>query len=209
MWSLRSSFCQFSLCFRECLLSVSFSEPSWVHVALHCIYATLNNSWETWEWGFPSHSLILCTLYISFTLCLPLNFWNPCQPLTSVLKWERWGSINIRVKTKNLTAKPNTSQRKQNSFGFAMGICFCREVFGLCCEVFGFAMRFLVLLWGILFLLWGFWFCHDSCGPPYVLLVWHKLIWEKMITKKRISNNTYERNQNKDVIIIINTRTKK
>ena len=43
----------------------------------------------------------------------------------------------------------------------------------------------------------------------FVLLVWYKLIWEKAITKKRIHSNTYERNQNKDVIIIINTRTKK
>ena len=28
-------------------------------------------------------------------------------------------------------------------------------------------MRFLVLPWGILCLPWGFWFCRDSCGPPY------------------------------------------
>ena len=49
-------------------------------------------------------------------------------------------------KTKNLTAKPNTSQQKQNSFGFAVGICFCREVFGFCCEVFGFAVRYFVLI---------------------------------------------------------------
>ena len=43
-----------------------------------------------------------------------------------------------------------------------------------------------------------------------MLIVWNKLIWEKEITKKRIYSNTYERNQNKDVIIIIiNTRTKK
>ena len=87
-------------------------------------------------------------------------------------------------KTKNITAKPNswpnTSQQKQNSFGFAVGICFCREVFGFCCEVFGFAVRslvlswgfcfcrevfgfavrFLFLPWGILFLPWGFWFCQ-------------------------------------------------
>ena len=48
-------------------------------------------------------------------------------------------------KTKSLTAKPNTSQQKQNSFGFVVGICFRREVFGFCCEVFGFAVRFLVL----------------------------------------------------------------
>ena len=56
-------------------------------------------------------------------------------------------------KNKNLTAKPNTSQKKQNSFGLAVGICFCRAVFGFsampgiwpCCEVFGFAARFLVL----------------------------------------------------------------
>ena len=48
-------------------------------------------------------------------------------------------------KTKYLAAKPNTSQQKQNSFCFAGGICFCREVFGFCCEVFGFAVRYLVL----------------------------------------------------------------
>ena len=32
---------------------------------------------------------------------------------------------NCHGKTKNLTAKPNTSQQKQKSFGFAVGICFC------------------------------------------------------------------------------------
>ena len=48
-------------------------------------------------------------------------------------------------KTKYLTAKPNNSQQKQNSFGFAVGIWFCREVFGFFSEVFGFAVRFLVL----------------------------------------------------------------
>ena len=30
---------------------------------------------------------------------------------------------NLTAKTKYLTAKPNTSQQKQNSFGFALGIC--------------------------------------------------------------------------------------
>ena len=40
---------------------------------------------------------------------------------------------------------PNASQQKQDSFGFALGICFCREVFGFCSEVFDFAVRFLVL----------------------------------------------------------------
>ena len=52
---------------------------------------------------------------------------------------------NLTAKTEYLTSKPNTSLREQNSFGFAMGICFCCEVFGFCCEVFGFAMRSLVL----------------------------------------------------------------
>ena len=33
---------------------------------------------------------------------------------------------NLTAKTKYLTAKPNTSQQKQKSFGFAVGICFCR-----------------------------------------------------------------------------------
>ena len=40
-------------------------------------------------------------------------------------------------KTKNLTAKPNTSQQKQKSFGFAVGILLlplfgCRNRVGLC-----------------------------------------------------------------------------
>ena len=53
-------------------------------------------------------------------------------------------------KTKNLTSKPNTSQQRQNSFGFAVAICFCREVFGLVVRYFvvryfDFAVRFLVL----------------------------------------------------------------
>ena len=50
--------------------------------------------------------------------------------------------------------KTKTKNQKQNSFGFAMGICFCREIFGFCCEVFGFAVRSLVLPW-------GFWFCRE------------------------------------------------
>ena len=54
-------------------------------------------------------------------------------------------AYNCHGKTKNLTAKPNASQQKQNSFGLAVGICFCREVFGFCCEVFGFAVRSLIL----------------------------------------------------------------
>ena len=45
---------------------------------------------------------------------------------------------NCHGKTKNLTAKSNTSEQQQNSFGFAVGSCFCREVFG-------FAVRFLFL----------------------------------------------------------------
>ena len=47
-------------------------------------------------------------------------------------------------KTKNLTAKPNTSQQKQNSFSFAVGFCFFHSIW-FCREVFGFAVRFLVL----------------------------------------------------------------
>ena len=64
MW--RSNFHQFSLHFRKRLLSLSFNGPSWARVVPY-------NSWENWERGCPSHSLILCTLYISCMLCLPLT----------------------------------------------------------------------------------------------------------------------------------------
>ena len=96
---------------------------------------------------------------------------------------------NLTAITKYLTTKSNTSRQKKNSFGFAVGICFCREVFGFCCEVFGFAVRslvlqwgfwfcrevfvfavrFSVLPWGILFLPWGFWFCVRFLVLPWQL----------------------------------------
>ena len=69
-----------------------------------------------------------------------------------------------QAKTKYLTAKPNTSQQKQNSFGFAVGICFCYEVFVFCCG-------YLLLSWGFCFCREVFWFCcevfcfcHDVFG---------------------------------------------
>ena len=60
---------------------------------------------------------------------------------------------NLTAITKYLTTKSNSSRQKQNSFGFAVGICFCREVFGFCCEVFGFAVRSFTL-----------WFCREVFG---------------------------------------------
>ena len=63
------------------------------------------------------------------------------------------------------------------NFGFAVGICFCSEVFGFCCEVFGFAVRsftlwfcrevfgfvvrYFVFAVRFLFLPWGFRFCRE------------------------------------------------
>ena len=81
---------------------------------------------------------------------------------------------NCHGKTKHLTAKPNTSQQKQNRFGFTVGISFCREVFGFCCEVFGFVVRSFVLPWGILFLPWGFRFCSEVFGFA-VTVVGHRI----------------------------------
>ena len=73
----------------------------------------------------------------------------------------------VTAKTKTSRQKQNTSRQtkpktprqnqilhsEQNDFGFAVGIFFCRGVFGFCCEVFGFAVRAFVLPW-------GFWFCR-------------------------------------------------
>ena len=55
-----------------------------------------------------------------------------------------YGGPQLSRQNQNLTAKPNTSQQKQNSFGFAVGICFFREVFGFAVRYFVFAVRFLV-----------------------------------------------------------------
>ena len=71
-----------------------------------------------------------------------------------------WWPASVTAKPKTSrqnqkpSGKPNTSQQKQNSFGFGVGICFCHEEFGFCCcVVFDFAVRSLVLPW-------GFWFCR-------------------------------------------------
>ena len=58
-------------------------------------------------------------------------------------------SIHYNMVAHNCRGKTKASQQKQNSFGFATGICFCREVFGFCCEVFcsegfGFVVRYFV-----------------------------------------------------------------
>ena len=81
------------------------------------------------------------------------------------------------AKTKYLTAKANTHGKTKAilfllwSIWFSREVCcFCREVFGFAVRYFVFAVRFLFLPWGILFLPWGFWFCGDSCGPPYKTL---------------------------------------
>ena len=84
-------------------------------------------------------------------------------------------------KTKNLTAKPNTSQKKQNSFGLAVGICFCRAVFGFS------AMKYLALLWGL-------WFCRQVFGfvvryfvfaVRFLVLPWQW--WTTVVSRPKIS----------------------
>ena len=71
---------------------------------------------------------------------------------------------NCHGKTKNLTAKPNTSQQKPNTSRQKQIATAKPKLFFFCCEVFGFAVRyfvfavmFLVLPWGILFLPWQLW----------------------------------------------------
>ena len=78
-------------------------------------------------------------------------------------------------KTKNLTAKPNTSQQKQNSFGFAVGICFCREVFGFCCEVFVFVVRSLVLPWSVYHRVAGGTLLISLSTKPNVVMIHRKV----------------------------------
>ena len=78
----RSNFRQFSLRFRDCLSSGSFSRPSvsasrWPVF----IYATLHDSWGTLELGCPPNSLILRTLYISCTHYFHIDHNAPCFPL--------------------------------------------------------------------------------------------------------------------------------
>ena len=60
----------------------------------------------------------------------------------------RWPTT-VRAKTK-------TARQKQIPTAKPKPFCFC-------CEVFGFALRYCFF-----FLPWGFWFCRDSCGPPYL-----------------------------------------
>ena len=117
------------------------------------------NSYKRTDIVTLNEQLLITELF--FTTCFSSRNFIPLEyggPQLSRQKQKHHGKTkNLTAKTKYLIAKPSTSQQiRQNSFDFAVGICFCREVFGFCCEVFGFTVRFLVLLWGILFLSWGF-----------------------------------------------------
>ena len=100
--------------------------------------------------------------------------------LTAKLKPHRKNK-NLTAKTKYLTTKtkpsrqkPNTSWQKQIPTAKPKLFCFCCEVLiGFCHEVFGFAVMFL-------FLPWGFWFCRDSCEPPYPPIYLLPNRWVKM-----------------------------
>ena len=70
------------------------------------------------------------------------------------------------TKTKYLMAKANTHGKTKAILFWLWSICFCHEVFG-------FAVMFL-------FLPWGFWFCRDSCEPPYPPIYLLTNRWVKM-----------------------------
>ena len=86
---------------------------------------------------------------------------------------------NCHGKTKHLTAKPKTSQQKQNRFGFTVGISFCREVFGFCCEVFGFVV-------GLLFCPEVFCFCREVFGFAVRFLVLPWQLWATVFMKLKL-----------------------
>ena len=108
------------------------------------------------DFGLPVISNVTCWLAcVLFVFCITnrllLNeldvwyIWWPttvtAKPKTSRQKQKHHG------KTKNLTAKSNTSEQQQNSFAFAV--------------------RFLVLSWDILFLPWGFGFAVRFLFLPW------------------------------------------
>ena len=128
------------------------------------------------HWRFTMSGNKLVSVWWPITVTAKPKTSRPKQKHHGKNKIPHSKTKNLKAKTKYLTAKPNTSQQKQNSFGFAVGICFCREVFGqllwriwFCREGFGFAAMFL-------FLPWGFWFCYDSCGPPYFSVLYKRIL---------------------------------
>ena len=65
---------------------------------------------------------------------------------------------NCHGKTKNLTAKPNTSQQKPNTSRQKQIATAKPKLFCFCCEEFGFAVRYFVFAVMFLVLPWGFFF---------------------------------------------------
>ena len=77
-------------------------------------------------------------------------------------------------KTKDLTAKSNTTQQKPNSSWQKQIPTAKPKLFCFCCEVFGFAVRFLV------------WFCLEVFGFAVTLVGHHRV--SKMALKKWKTN---------------------
>ena len=75
---------------------------------------------------------------------------------------------NLMAKRKYLTAKPKTSRQKQNTSRQNQILHSKNKIALVLPWVFAFAVRYLVFAVKYLVLPWGFWFCRDSCGPPYM-----------------------------------------
>ena len=118
-------------------------------------------------------------------------------PTTVMAKPKTWRqNQKPHGKTKDLMAKPNTSQQKPNTSRQKQIPMAKPKLFRSCSEVFGFATRYFVFAvryfgFAVMFLSWGFWFCCDVFGFAVTVVGHHKKLQTRQLHRLTVNKSAY------------------
>ena len=122
--------------------------------------------------------------YIAYCIFIMQKLRGPTTVTAKPKTWRQ--NQKPHSKTKDLMAKPNTSQQKPNTSRQKQIPMAKPKLFCSCSEVFGFAMRYFVF--AVMFLSWGFWFCCDVFVFAMRFLV---LPWQLWATIRNYRQGNY------------------
>ena len=112
--------------------------------------------------------------YIAYCIFIMQKLRGPTTVTAKPKTWRQ--NRKPHGKTKDLMAKPNTSQQKPNTSrqkqiptAKPKLFCSCSEVFGFAMRYFVFAVRYFGFAVRFLVLLWCFCFCHEVLVLPWQL----------------------------------------
>ena len=129
--------------------------------------------------------------YIAYCIFIMQKLRGPTTVMAKPKTWRQ--NRKPHGKTKDLMAKPNTSQQKPNTSRQKQIPTAKPKLFCSCSEVFGFATRYFVFAvryfgFAVMLLSWGFWFCCDVFVFAMRFLV---LPWQLWATVRNYRQGNY------------------